>query len=465
MSFSIRIKTSLAAAAAFTLGSCGFLLAEPLGEPETWNGALNSRALGTLELVLDVARSDNRIVIGSDPEAARAIADASENGGRPANRRWKPAHGTFQIEARRRGDGPLKGKLTSPFGTTGFEFAVSNGAIEGATESGNTQLSATPGGTDAKVRDYPALAAALVETMNARVYDPAKLETPEWRAFAARLDAVARAARDDYDFLAGVSFAWSGEPFSHFRLWRPMMSTEDLYAQFIAQAAQAPVARYETHDADIGVITIDHFVGTTVTEQVNAAFAAARENGDRALIVDLRQNSGGEFAALKVVENLIAEPLELGHFLGANWWGAHDAPPTEETVRATAPFAGTTVAEFQHVIQTEELLVLRVAPSETRFSGPVAVLIGPQTASAAELIAEGLGRAKRATLIGGRTSGQLLSGDFFDLADGFKLFLPVADYITAAGERVEGVGVAPQIEVGEDGDAFETAVAHLKAQL
>ena len=52
-----------------------------------------------------------------------------------------------------------------------------------------------------------------------------------------------------------------------------------------------------------------------------------------------------------------------------------------------------------------------------------------------------------ATLVGARTGGQVLSGGNFTVGHGFVLRLPAAAWYTWKGRVVEGVGVAPHVEV------------------
>ena len=70
-----------------------------------------------------------------------------------------------------------------------------------------------------------------------------------------------------------------------------------------------------------------------------------------------------------------------------------------------------------------------------------------------------------ATLIGRRTTGAMLSGDPVALEGDWTLLLPVWDFRTAKGVRVEGRGVEPTIAVKyrDDKDAdVEAALMFLK---
>jgi carboxyl-terminal processing protease len=77
---------------------------------------------------------------------------------------------------------------------------------------------------------------------------------------------------------------------------------------------------------------------------------------------------------------------------------------------------------------------------------PLVVLVNGGTRSGKEVIARSLQKHGRATIVGTRTAGAVAAGQPFLLADGSLLLLAVAD-VLADGERLEGVGVTPDVEV------------------
>ena len=48
--------------------------------------------------------------------------------------------------------------------------------------------------------------------------------------------------------------------------------------------------------------------------------------------------------------------------------------------------------------------------------------------------------------MGERTAGAMLSGARFPINNQYHLFLPISDFITADGYRIDKVGVAPDVE-------------------
>ncbi|HEY2159353.1 MAG TPA: S41 family peptidase [Isosphaeraceae bacterium] len=77
---------------------------------------------------------------------------------------------------------------------------------------------------------------------------------------------------------------------------------------------------------------------------------------------------------------------------------------------------------------------------------PLVVLINGGTRSGKEVVARAIQKHRLGTLVGTRTAGAVAAGQPFLLADGSLLVLAVAD-VLADGERLEGVGVAPDVEV------------------
>jgi len=86
-------------------------------------------------------------------------------------------------------------------------------------------------------------------------------------------------------------------------------------------------------------------------------------------------------------------------------------------------------------------------PQPNRFTGPIAVLIDSLSLSTTEIFAAGMKETGRARLFGEKTGGAALPSGFIDLPNGDKLQMAFANYITDGGDRLEGIGVAPDEEV------------------
>ena len=102
---------------------------------------------------------------------------------------------------------------------------------------------------------------------------------------------------------------------------------------------------------------------------------------------------------------------------------------------------------------------------ESPAANEVAVLVDSDSRSAAELTPAALQEAGRAIVVGERTAGAVLISQDTRLPDGGRLSLSRADFVTAAGVRLEKRGVAPDLTApadGAEGDpALELAIAAL----
>jgi carboxyl-terminal processing protease len=113
--------------------------------------------------------------------------------------------------------------------------------------------------------------------------------------------------------------------------------------------------------------------------------------------------------------------------------------------------AGWFVERADHPLGTMRLrdvsLRFAVFPRPEPYLGRLAILVDGETASTAEILAGGLQDLGRARIFGERTAGAALPSLFLRLPNGDGLQYPYADYFSAGGERLEGVGVQPDVTV------------------
>jgi carboxyl-terminal processing protease len=86
---------------------------------------------------------------------------------------------------------------------------------------------------------------------------------------------------------------------------------------------------------------------------------------------------------------------------------------------------------------------------DVKWRKPVAMLINGGTRSGKEVLAYGFKEYRLGELIGDRTEGAVLAATSFLIGDEGLLLLAVED-VLVDGQRLEGVGVAPTIEVAFD---------------
>ncbi len=83
-----------------------------------------------------------------------------------------------------------------------------------------------------------------------------------------------------------------------------------------------------------------------------------------------------------------------------------------------------------------------------KYTGPLAVLVGPDSHSSAEVFAYVMQHHARAPIIGQTTAGEVLGARTYRLRDGGQLYVSVTDFRRCDGEPLEGEGVTPDVLVG-----------------
>lgn len=168
---------------------------------------------------------------------------------------------------------------------------------------------------------------------------------------------------------------------------------------------------------DFFIVRFDAFTGRVALDFMRAL--RSRLQRARGIILDLRNNGGGDSEAMTDVASVFLSPRTgLGRF-------------TDRT--------GSIVIEPQ----TRTAMIL-AAESITRFNGSLVILTSERTASAAEIFVASIKEARRATVIGTSTCGCVLAiRRRHLLPDGGELDVSEMDYRTSLGLRLEGTGVAP----------------------
>ena len=204
----------------------------------------------------------------------------------------------------------------------------------------------------------------------------------------------------------------------------------------------------------VGYVKIAFFPGANGQRFARALDAAlASMPACDTLIIDLRGNLGGFVGSLRLMSYLTAERVPIGYSMTR---AGQDRGLRKEQLVCLDRLPATTLDMLKmafrfkvlHRDRSVRLVTEGLGPKP--FHGRVTILINQHTCSAGEMVAAFAAENRLATLVGRRTSGQVLGGANFPVGDGYVLRLPAAGWFTWAGNVVEGLGVNPHVNCDFD---------------
>lgn len=171
---------------------------------------------------------------------------------------------------------------------------------------------------------------------------------------------------------------------------------------------------------DLGYMRIRSFTNRTPKE-LSDAVNAAKTNGARGLIIDVRGNPGGLLNETAQTADMF---LESGAIVTQV-----DRSGGERTIQARAGNEVTTL--------------------------PIVVLQDEFSASGSELLAAALQENGRATVVGARSFGKGTVNHARELSNGGAVYVSIARWLTPARHQIEGQGVKPDVEVALTADDIQ----------
>jgi carboxyl-terminal processing protease len=292
-------------------------------------------------------------------------------------------------------------------------------------------------------------AAAINATIRANHYRRAELDSSEYVQIEKNVIALGERASSAEEFIEGFNALWRKGPFSHVSLRKAQESVAERYVRFDTEMA-GPDAVTLTWQDNVAILTVNTMNGADTIAAIDAAYDQIVSRKAAKLIIDPRRNDGGAFAVVPLVGHLIDKPFDAGVFVVGSWYADHRTPPGPADFASARPWRGYSVPAFQADVLTRPLTSYRIDPLQPHFPGPVFVLTSARSLSAAEIAADALKSIGRARIVGEKTPGAVLSSKLFDIPGGFHLRVPIADYYSITGARLEGLGVTPDIAVSAD---------------
>lgn len=179
----------------------------------------------------------------------------------------------------------------------------------------------------------------------------------------------------------------------------------------VRDTVEAQTVEYEMLEDQIGYLAVSEFDSVTYG-QYEEALEALSDQGMEGLVVDLRNNPGGNL-------NTVCDMLDL-----------------------VLP-EGTIV----YMEDKEGKRQTYSSDDAHQLDVPMAVLVNGNSASASEIYAGAIQDHEAGTIVGTQTYGKGVVQQIFDLGDGTSVKLTIAEYFTPKGRSINGEGVTPDLEV------------------
>lgn len=186
-------------------------------------------------------------------------------------------------------------------------------------------------------------------------------------------------------------------------------------------------------DNNIGYIQIVSFSEDTANE-FNEAYNDLKNQGMKALVLDLRNNPGGLLTTCVEIAKKLVPKGEIVSIV--------DKQGNKET--------------YSSSLEAPEY--------------PLAVLINKNSASASEILSGAIQDTKAGTIIGNTSYGKGSVQTILPMFEDDAVKLTIAKYYTPSGRSIDGTGITPDIEINLDENAtsdtqLDKALEILKAQL
>jgi len=201
--------------------------------------------------------------------------------------------------------------------------------------------------------------------------------------------------------------------------------------------------------SDLGYIRIASWPGILGVDVARETDAAIKVLKCKRLIVDLRGNFGSAGAGnLRLMSYLTPDRIPVGFSLtrrrAEEGYDRTQLPQFTKIPRFK--FQGLPILwRFRKL--DKSIVVVTEGLKRQSFHGEVSLLINEHTISGAEIVAQFAKQHRLAKLIGERSAGRSLSLGTLNLPYDFRLMLPIGDYVPWYGERFEGRGLQPEIQI------------------
>lgn len=346
------------------------------------------------------------------------------------------------INCVQKGDSFVGNVNFSMLGNMKFKGIYKNEVLKGNIIQNDTIIFGSINGLKSKENsiDYKDLYPKMMEITKNNIYSKPILQTKEWRQYQKQLKKTLNKVQDDVELLFGFRMLSPKAPFSHYNL---QILKEEANFENENDTETKKTVTYKKENVNTTYLKIKNFE-TSQNELANI-FPKIIKDNPKNLIIDLRDNLGGGIeAAFEFGKHIMSGTTQIGYFTTNRLQNTDFDIDLLKKLPVAKP---QTTDEFIKTLKQGKGAKLIFKNKNTPvYLGNLYILTNGYTASTCEPLVYVLKESKRATIVGENTAGAMLSATLFDIYGKYKLFLPIADFYTYDGVRLEGVGVKPNIE-------------------
>ncbi len=293
--------------------------------------------------------------------------------------------------------------------------------------------------------DYAALTDSLQTSVQAHYFDPESVASPEMLAFFDDVRGALPKVQDDLTYLASLALSWRKR--ADIALPLPYRRPIDLSERLLGAAENTITPLALTFNDDTGLATFEGVVFQDAAN-VDAAMAEVLSRSPKGVIIDLRNCTGMDLSALRVLSWLVDQPVDAGVLVGgaARQTLTPDQPDQAARLAASPINTPADLGAVDDLLNTAGLAPLTVTPAAQTYRGPVTVLTSSRTRSTGEMLASLLQSTGRARIVGERTAGRPRVSREHELGQDFLVRIDEFEW-RAPGAKTPGLrrGLTPDI--------------------
>lgn len=353
----------------------------------------------------------------------------------------------------------LDGIFISPMGNYYFNGELQNDSFSAYLSNANREKRGSLDGiiTSAtkQMDNYKDITSKALSISEREIFNPKFPTDKKWKKFKKNVMKASEHINDDLEMVFSFFYYARKLPISHLALVKKNNNEKHDAKEMIAKNIEFKELNNKT-----ALLTINSF-GGSAEEMYKVFDEDIIPKNYTNLIVDLRDNGGGSIeAGLAFASRLVyAESFE-GILLTRKYFDKNTKIPSIDEYTKFPHFEKANFDLLVQGLHDYEGICIKVTPKEPIFKGNVFILTSQYTGSTCEPIVYGLKQSKRAVIVGGNTAGKMLSSEPFEVQDDFQIYVPIADYYTNDGVRLDQKGVAPDYKT-KYGEALDYTLNNL----